>query len=273
MTKTTQISTTACVALLPFLAIGTVGVETASAYVSEPQTLVSTAHTTDTFIAINAIEKTERKTVDSFLLASNGDDSWQRNSTHLRGKLDLDFSFDCPANGQIGPVYGSGVYSDESSVCSAAVHAGVLDAQEGGSVTIRTRPAQTAYASSERNGVITEEAGSGQGSFIFLSSLAPTNEPIDWSYNVMDLRGRFDQSFNFTCLPNGEIQNVWGSDLYTDDSSVCSAAVHAGIIDVETGGQVSIRMISGQGAYTSSSRNGVSTIGYGNWHGSYIFLR
>jgi hypothetical protein len=87
------------------------------------------------------------------------------------------------------------------------------------------------------------------------------------------LRGRLDQGFSFNCQPNGQINNVWGSDLYTDDSSICSAAVHSGLITLREGGPVTIRMISGQGAYASTSRNGVSTIGYGRWHGSYIFLR
>lgn len=207
------------------------------------------------------------------LLALGNDTTWNTNAVDRRGKLDLDFVYECPANGTLGPVWGSGIYSDESSVCSAAVHAGVITPQEGGTVTIRTRPGQTAYASGERNGVSAEEAGSGQGSFIFLSSAMPVSGPIDWAFGAADLRGRLDQSFTFTCLPNGKINNVWGSDLYTDDSSVCSAAVHAGLINTRDGGTVSIRMMPGQGAYTSTSRNGVTTIGYGNWHGSYIFLR
>lgn len=213
------------------------------------------------------------QSIPTTLVSLGNSTSWQTNAAHLRDKLDQDSVFDCPAGGQLETVWGSGVYSDMSSVCSAAVHAGVISAEQGGTVTIRTRPAQTAYASSERNGVMTESFGSGQGSFVFLSSAMPINEPIDWEYGVADLRGRLDQSFTFTCMPNGRIHNVWGSDLYTDDSSVCSAAVHAGLINTREGGTISIRMISGQGAYTGTSRNGVSTIGYGNWHGSYIFLR
>ena len=222
---------------------------------SSPTTLVASEGSSTTLVA----------------LADNT--SWQANAAHLRDNLDQDSAFECPAGGQLETVWGSGVYSDESSVCSAAVHAGIISTERGGTVTIRTRPGQTAYAGSERNGVTTQESGIGQRSFVFLSSAMPTNEPIDWEYGVSDLRGRLDQSFTFTCMPNGSIHNVWGSDLYTDDSSVCSAAVHAGLINTREGGPVSIRMISGQGAYTSTSRNGVSTIGYGNWHGSFIFLR
>lgn len=247
---------------------------------SSPATLVASQSSPTTLVALENDTSWQAGATSDFsqspsttLVALGDNTSWQTSAAHLRNKLDQDSVFECPARGQLGPVWGSGVYSDESSVCSAAVHAGVINANQGGTVTIRTRPAQTAYAGSERNGVITQESGSGQGSFVFLSSEMPIDEPIGWEYGVSDLRGRLDQSFTFTCMPNGTIHNVWGSDLYTDDSSVCSAAVHSGLINTREGGTVSVRMISGQGAYTGTSRNGVSTIGYGNWHGSYIFLR
>ncbi|NJM97253.1 MAG: hypothetical protein HC800_08805 [Phormidesmis sp. RL_2_1] len=199
--------------------------------------------------------------------------TWETDAVDLRENIDLDSTFVCPPNGKITEVWGNGVYTDGSSVCSAAVHAGLITTQEGGAVTIRTRPGQNGYGGAERNGVISGDYGSWLGSFIFLDSTAPAELEIGWDYGITDLRGRLDQSFTFICSPNGEIHNVWGSDLYTDDSSVCSAAVHAGLINVRDGGPVTVRMISGQGAYTSTSRNGVSTIGYGKWHGSFMFLR
>jgi len=210
---------------------------------------------------------------ESLLVALGDDTTWETDASDLRESVDLDFTFVCPPGGYIGDVWGSGVYTDGSSVCSAAVHSGLITAREGGTVSIRIRPGQRAYASSDRNGVQSESYDSWHGSFVFLSSAPPSASQIGWDYGLADLRGRLDQSFTFTCAPNGQIHNVWGSDLYTDDSSVCSAAVHAGLITPRDGGRVTVRMISGQGAYTGSTRNGVSTIGYGSWHGSYMFLR
>ncbi|WP_237079842.1 LCCL domain-containing protein [Myxococcus xanthus] len=61
--------------------------------------------------------------------------------------------------------------------------------------------------------------------------------------------------------------SVWGTDLYTDDSDVCAAAVHAGAIPA-TGGQVSVTIQPAQGSYASTTRNGVTTYSYGYWSGS-----
>ena len=60
--------------------------------------------------------------------------------------------------------------------------------------------------------------------------------------------------------------------IYTDDSSIGTAAVHAGIIDFETGGIVTIEIRPGQESYQGSTRNGVTTEDYGSYAGSYVFV-
>ena len=71
---------------------------------------------------------------------------------------------------------------------------------------------------------------------------------------------------------SGAFANVWGTDVYTDDSSICTAAVHAGLITAVGGGVITIEIRPGQAGYSGSARNGVSTGGYGAWHGSYVFV-
>jgi hypothetical protein len=51
---------------------------------------------------------------------------------------------------------------------------------------------------------------------------------------------------------------VWGSGIYTGDSSLCSAAVHAGAIGTD-GGKVSVRAAAGCPVYLGSTNNQVST--------------
>ncbi|WP_442938395.1 LCCL domain-containing protein [Nostoc sp.] len=60
---------------------------------------------------------------------------------------------------------------------------------------------------------------------------------------------------------------------FRDDSSICNAAVHAGLIITRNGGQVRIRIRSGAGSYYGTIRNGVNSRNYGSWGGSFIFLR
>jgi hypothetical protein len=63
---------------------------------------------------------------------------------------------------------------------------------------------------------------------------------------------------------------VWGSGIYTDDSKICRAALHARRVKPR-GGNVRFIMRPGQRQYISTSRNGVRSKSYGSWHGSFSF--
>ena len=62
---------------------------------------------------------------------------------------------------------------------------------------------------------------------------------------------------------------MWGDRVYTDDSSVCTAAVHAGALSRASGGTVRITIRPGLAAYAASSRNGVTTEQWESWGGSF----
>jgi hypothetical protein len=61
---------------------------------------------------------------------------------------------------------------------------------------------------------------------------------------------------------------VWGTDIYTNDSNVCVAAIHAGVITPE-GGPVLVELAAGQDSYSGTVRNGIETRQYGSWHESF----
>lgn len=63
---------------------------------------------------------------------------------------------------------------------------------------------------------------------------------------------------------------VWGTDIYTDDSSVCLAAIHAGVIKSSTGGAFTIEWLLGQESYIGTTANGITTSEYGAWGGSFV---
>ena len=62
------------------------------------------------------------------------------------------------------PVWGSGIYAAESSICAAARHAGVIG-EEGGPVRVIPLPGQPNYRGSYRNGVRSADRGSASRSF------------------------------------------------------------------------------------------------------------
>ena len=81
-----------------------------------------------------------------------GGSGWGANASHLRGQNGKRFAYTCPAGGGAGTVWGSGTYTDDSSVCTAAVHAGLITLAGGGTVTIEIRPGLPSYTGSTRNG-------------------------------------------------------------------------------------------------------------------------
>ena len=97
-------------------------------------------------------------------------------------------------------------------------------------------------------------------------------QTIDWNSNATEHRGKNGQRFTYVCPANGAPRISYGSDIYTDDSSVCTAAVHAGLITLERGGTVTIEIRSGQSSYQGSRRNGLSTQSYRSWSGSFVFV-
>jgi hypothetical protein len=96
---------------------------------------------------------------------------------------------------------------------------------------------------------------------------------ITWTTSASAHRGKNGQRFSYTC-PAGPVPTgaaVWGTDIYTDDSSICKAAVHAGRITA-AGGGVIIEIRAGQSSYASTERNGITTSRFGSYSGSFVFV-
>jgi hypothetical protein len=104
-------------------------------------------------------------------------------------------------------------------------------------------------------------------------SIAPTpaGRLIDasWLVEATQHRGANGQWYDYECAPGGTFGQIWGTDTYTDDSLVCTAGVHRGVITRESGGTVRIVIRPALASYQGSTRNGVATESYGQWDGSY----
>ena len=61
-------------------------------------------------------------------------------------------------------VWGTGIYTDDSPICLAAVHTGAITTA-GGTVIIEILQGQESYKGSVRNGVTTEPYGPWLGSY------------------------------------------------------------------------------------------------------------
>lgn len=184
--------------------------------------------------------------------------------TAYRGTT-ADVTCTCPAGTPTASVWGTGIYTDDSSVCAAAQHAGAIGAG-GGTIVVSPRPGEASYAASTSNGVASLPYGSWTGSFVVSAGKGGDTCPDTFTA----YRGT-STVLTCSCPGGGATGSVWGSGIYTDDSSVCTAALHAGAIG-PTGGSVTVQAVGGQDSYTGSTNNGVSTSDYGSWSGSFQFV-
>lgn len=196
--------------------------------------------------------------------------NWRSNALAYRGSIGGTFSFVCPAGGTLGKsVYGTGSYTVDSGICVAAVHAGLISPGTGGVVKIRITPGLSAYVGTLRHGVKTSSWGSYHTSFVFVRGGI---KMASWSTSVVGYRGQIGRVLRFSCPPGGHIgKSVYGTGVYTIDSGVCVAAVHAGRISLAGGGMVKIKIIPGQSSYMGTMRHGVRTSSWGSYHTSFVF--
>ncbi len=208
--------------------------------------------------------------------APSGSD-WGATAVSLRTQPGSRFVYICPAGGSRGQLWGTDVYTDDSSVCTAAVHKGVITIADGGTVTIEHLPGQESYAGSTKNGVTSGNWAAYSGSFSIVGADAGGGAAGvkmgggSWTATATTYRGKNGERYRYLCPGGGKPGTVYGTNTYTDDSSVCTAAVHVGLFTPADGGLATIEIRPGEASYASFTANGVTTRSYGSWVGSFVF--
>lgn len=202
--------------------------------------------------------------------------AWNNNATSVQSHFEQTFSYYCPAAGTTQTIWGTDYYTSDSSICTAAVHRGLITVADGGNVQIKLKPGRRFYIGSIRNGVTSTSYYSYDYSYVFVVSgmEAVTGETpvIPWTENANSYAAQIGTTFPFSCPAGGPLSGVKGTDIYTTNSSICSAAVHAGKISLASGGSCTIQMTPGEASYTGSTRNGVTSDSFGVSGNSFIFV-
>lgn len=99
--------------------------------------------------------------------------------------------------------------------------------------------------------------------------------PIGWDDSParLGISSKLDQDFPFICPPGGDIGYVAGTRIYYSNSSICTAAVHSGLINTRDGGQVKISIKGVQNSFSGTVSNQVESRGGGKRNESFIFIR
>jgi hypothetical protein len=191
---------------------------------------------------------------------------WNRNAESYRQGQKMTLS--CQPYGTPGTVWGSDIYTSDSSVCTAAVHAGLITFEQGGAFVLEAGPGMASYRGTQRNGVTTQSWAEFGASFM-LSPYVPPPPPkpaepppppptIDWKRDAVGLSPN-GRRFTFICVAPAARGVVKGVGFYSWESSICSAAVHAGLI-TNRGGKVMIEMRPGREKYEGGASNGVTSV-------------
>lgn len=91
--------------------------------------------------------------------------------------------------------------------------------------------------------------------------------------NLNSYLGQVGKVYTFRVTGFAGAGPVWGTDVYTLDSSLALAAVHAGLLKPGQTGTVRVKILAPQAAHASSVRNGVTSMAYGTFPGSFEFVR
>lgn len=204
---------------------------------------------------------------------------WETTINHFQ--IDSDkfigqrLSVECPEWAQADEettIFGTDLYSSDSSICAAALHAGAIT-DTGGLATLQVMPSPEGYSGAIQNGVSSQSRPETDRAIAFvpasdgkLDAVRIEYMPrIDWDMKFtrtgLANRDLVGQEFTFHCSEapgNMRARRVVGTDRYAFDSMICRAAVHAGQLSM-SGGPVTLRMEPGSKDLIGSKRNGVET--------------
>jgi hypothetical protein len=97
-----------------------------------------------------------------------------------------------------------------------------------------------------------------------MSALDPEPDNVNAIADPGNMNGyaqQFGKTFAFRVT--GIVHNnIWGSDVYTTDSSLAAAAVHAGVLKAGQTGVVRVKIVPSPPAFQSATRNGITSHAY-----------
>ncbi|XP_076838128.1 cysteine-rich secretory protein LCCL domain-containing 1b [Brachyhypopomus gauderio] len=173
--------------------------------------------------------------------------------------------YECPPGClyNCGKVIGTGHYDMQSSICGAGLHAGIID-NDGGWLDVTRLGRRPRFAKSYKNGVETLAKNQSANAFTVsnvpvkaircdttMAQFCPFKKPVSHCPRMFCPRN---------CLHDSHAR-VFGSRYYSDRSSICRAAIHAGVIQNDLGGYLDVMSVDRRRQHSGSSQNGVTAEG------------
>ncbi|GAA6099032.1 cysteine-rich secretory protein LCCL domain-containing 1 [Tachysurus ichikawai] len=169
--------------------------------------------------------------------------------------------YECPAGclGRSAKVIGTVYYEMHSSICRAALHYGVID-NNGGWLDVTRKGRQEFFIKSYKNGVQSLGKYYSANAFVVskvsiqvincettVSTLCPFESPVKHCPRIY---------CPHNCLQeHPHVSRVIGTRIYSDKSSICRSAIHAGVINNEQGGYIDVMPVENRLYYYGSYQN------------------
>ncbi len=168
-------------------------------------------------------------------------------------------------------IFGTVVYTTSSPICKSAIHSGILK-KKGGIIMIRIVQGMKYYMGSTQFGI--ESSGISGSDFAYTIENAPSILTIsckETSTNPV-FSGPLGKKFLVKCPGDCSkiSHNVYGNTIYSGDSSICQAAIHAGAIN-DHGGEVSFVIVKGEKQYNGKRSFGIESKDRENYVKSFRF--
>jgi len=158
---------------------------------------------------------------------------------------------------QTKPVYGSFIYHPLSSICKAANHSGNLNPTKSGYIIVELVAGKKIYnGSMGADGTVSGTFSSAEISFRTKHGTAPVQIGCADAPNKEPF-GNAPQGLKFVviCPKNCGKENlqIFGSEVYTDTSSICASAIHYGVLN-DLGGEIEI-LIDGPQTFFKATKS------------------
>ncbi len=183
-----------------------------------------------------------------------------------------------PARGNVtGTVWGTDVYTSDSDLGAAAVHAGKLKAGETGRVEIEFVAVPPEFVGTNRNGVVSQSFLSWPGAFrIVKATPGPIKEAELMPGPVPTLVDHASKPGKKVSIPvkGVVLGSVYGTDVYTLDSDVGAAALHAGVLKPGQTKTLEVEVLAPPPSFSGSTRNGITSVSFGFYPpGAFRFVK
>ncbi|XP_064193376.1 cysteine-rich secretory protein LCCL domain-containing 2-like isoform X1 [Anguilla rostrata] len=180
--------------------------------------------------------------------------------------------YNCPADcmNKKGKVFGTLYYDVQSSICRTAMHYGAID-NNGGLVDITRKDRLPFFIKSTKNGIESFSKFK-TGNAFTVARVEEVSVDCYATVNEICPFGRLQVNCpRVLCPANCKSQpSYWapvvGSNIYADSSSICRAAIHAGVIKAD-GGYVDVLALEKRKSYVGTLKNGVQSESKSNLDG------